>query len=57
MRVEGGGDCLKYLKRGWNRKMGRGNKYFKKGGSMLDQWVGALKRRGLEPLTNYVDIL
>ena len=24
---------------------------------MLDQRVGASKRRGLEPLTNYVDIL
>ena len=25
------GDCLKYLKRRWNRKEGRGNKDFKKG--------------------------
>ena len=24
------GDCLKYLKRRWNRKEGRGNKDFKK---------------------------
>ena len=29
---KGGGDCLNYLKRGWNRKEGRGNKYLKKGG-------------------------
>ena len=29
---EGGGDCLKYLKRGWNRKEGKGHKDFKKGG-------------------------
>ena len=27
----GGGNYLKYLKRGWNRKEGRGNKDFKKG--------------------------
>ena len=27
-----GENCLKYLKRGWNRKKGRGNKDFKKGG-------------------------
>ena len=26
-----GGNHLKYLKRGWNRKEGRGNKEFKKG--------------------------
>ena len=30
MRV--GGNCLKYLKRGWNRKLGRGYKNFKKEG-------------------------
>ena len=45
MRV-GGGDFLKYLKRGWNRKKGRGNKDFKKGGK-LGQGVGALKRKGV----------
>ena len=28
---EGGGNCLKYLKRWWNRKEGKGNKGFKKG--------------------------
>ena len=32
----------------------RGNKDFKKGGK-LSQGAGALIRRGLEPLTNYVD--
>ena len=32
----------------------RGNKDFKKGGK-LGQGAGALIRRGLEPLTNYVD--
>ena len=44
MRVGGGGgDCMKYHKRGWKGKEGRGNKYFKKGGK-LGQGVGALKR-------------
>ena len=46
---EGGGNCLKYLKRGWNRKEERGNKDFKKGGGKLGQRVGALKRGRLEP--------
>ena len=45
------GNCLKYLKMGWNRKEGKGNKDFKKGGGKLDRGVGALKRGGgLEPL-------
>ena len=34
---EGGGNCLKYLKKGWKRKEGRGSKYFKKGGGNLCQ--------------------
>ena len=47
---EGGGNCLKYLKRGWNRKKGRENKDFQKGGK-LGQGVGALKRgRAENPL-------
>ena len=47
---EGGGNYVKYLISGWNRKERRGNKKFKKG-SNLDQVVGALKRGGggLEP--------
>ena len=52
LREGGGGDCLKYLKRGWNRKEGRGNKDFKNGGK-LGQGVGALKSGELEPLINY----
>ena len=46
VRVGGGGDCLKYLKRGWNRR-GRETKILGKS----DQGVGALKRGmgGLEP--------
>ena len=48
-------DCLKYLKRGWTRKEGKGHKDLKKGGQ-LGQGVGALKvgRGGWNPLTNYV---
>ena len=43
-----GGDCLKYLERGWNRTEGRGHKDFKKWGK-LGQEVGALKK-GAETL-------
>ena len=50
---EGGGNCLKYLKKGWNRKEGRETKILKVGGK-LGQGVGALKRGGSwKPLTNY----
>ena len=56
MLHEGGGDCVKYLKRRWNRKEGRGNKEFKKGGNKLGQGAGALKRGGWNPLTNNVFI-
>ena len=38
------GNCLKYLKRGCNRKWVRENKTFKNRGKL-----GALKRGGLEP--------
>ena len=34
MLREGGGNCLKYLKRGWNRKEGRGSKDLKKVGGL-----------------------
>ena len=46
---EDGGNCLKYLKRGWNRKEGRKNKYFKKGGGDLRQGVSALTRGEMDP--------
>ena len=42
---EGGGNSLKYLKRGWNRKEGRGNKDFKKGGQAGSRG-GCLKKGG-----------
>ena len=50
---EGGGNCLKYVKGGWNRTERRGHKDFKKGGK-LGQGMGTLKRGGgWNPLTNY----
>ena len=55
--MKGGGNCLKHLKRGWNRKEGRGNKDFKKGGGQAGSRVGFLKKGrgggGWNPLTNY----
>ena len=55
MRV--GGDCLKDLKRRWNRNEGRGHKDFKKGGQAGSSG-GCLKNErggggGWSPLTNY----
>ena len=47
---EGEENCLKYCKRGWNRKEGRENKDFKQEGEgKLSQGMGALKKRRLEP--------
>ena len=54
MLREGGENCLKYIKRGWNRKEERGNKDLKKGGggaSWVKGWVPR-KRGGWNPLTN-----
>ena len=34
---EGGGNCLKYLKRGWNRKEGRENKDLKNEGQAMSR--------------------
>ena len=49
----GGRNCLKYLKRRWNRTEGRGHKDFKKGWQ-AGQEVGAIKRGGgWNPPTNY----
>ena len=41
------------VKRGWSRKEGRGNKKFKKERGKLGHGMGALKREGWNPLTNY----
>ena len=50
---EGGRGCLEQLKSMWNRKEGRGNKYFKKG-EQAGSRVGSLKKAGgLEPPYNY----
>ena len=57
MLHEGRGNCGKYLKRGWNRKEGRGNKYFKKGMGKWGQGVGTLKRGGWNSLTNCEHVL
>ena len=46
-----GGDCLKYLKRGWNRKEGMGHKDFKKEKvGKLREEVSTLKRGVGTPL-------
>ena len=53
---EGWGNCLKYLKRGWNRKEGSGNKNFKKRGQ-AGLMGGCLKKgKWLEPLYVYIYI-
>ena len=43
---ESGGNCLKYLKREWNRKEEKGNKDFKKRGQAGSRGGCALKRGG-----------
>ena len=50
---EGGRNCVKYLKRRWNRKEGRGSKNFKKRGQAGARGGCLKKRRGWNPLTNY----
>ena len=53
---KGGENCLKYLKRGYNRKEGRGNKDFKKGGASAGSRGMCFKKEGgggWKPLTNY----
>ena len=54
---EGGGNCLKYLKRGWNRTEGRGHKDFKKGGQAGSRGGCLKKEVGWNPLMNYVSIV
>ena len=43
---EGEENCLKYLKKGSNRKEAKGNKDFKKRWGKLGQGAGALKKEG-----------
>ena len=42
---KGGGNFLKYLKRGWNRKEGSGNKDFQRKGGQAGSRGGCLKKR------------
>ena len=49
---EGGENCLKYLKRAWNRKEGRETNIFEKG--KRGQWLGALTWEDWNYLMNYV---
>ena len=42
---EGWGNCLKYLKMGWNRKEGRGSKDLKREGGIGSK-DGCLKKKG-----------
>ena len=54
--VRAGVGCVRVgetVKRGWSRKEGRGNKKFKKERGKLGHGMGALKREGWNPLTNY----
>ena len=54
---EGGGNCLKYLKWGWNRKEGKGNKDFKKRRQAGSR--GRCLKLGVAGnlLTNYVSLM
>ena len=52
------GNCLKYLKMGWNRKEGKGNKDFKKGGQVGPRGGCLKKGRGAgTPLLTMVMII
>ena len=56
-----GGSCLKYLKRGWNRREGRGHKYLKKEGVQAGSRGGCLEKKGgggrKKSLMNYDTLL
>ena len=56
LRCEDGENLLKYFKKGWNRKEGRGNKDFKRGGGKLGQEVDALKKGAGTPLRTMVSV-
>ena len=43
---EGWGNCLKYLKKEWNRKEGKGDKDFKKVEQAGSRGGACLKKRG-----------
>ena len=55
---EGGGNCLKYLKRGWNRKEGKGHKDLKKVGGQVGSRGRCLKKGGnLQENTSMLEFL
>ena len=57
MLRQGGGNCLKYLIRGWNRKEGREKKFKKKGGGgHAGSRDGCLKKGGTGPPLQTMDI-
>ena len=51
---EGGGNCIKYLKRGGTEKRARDTKILKRG--KAGSRGGCLKKGGWNPLTNYGDM-
>ena len=55
---EGGGNCLKYLKRGGTERRGGKTKILKKGGGQAGSRGGCLRKGGglWNPLTNYRNI-
>ena len=53
---EGGGNCLKYLKGGFDRKEGRGNKDFKKAGQAGSRGQALKRGRSWNHFTNYTHI-
>ena len=55
---KGGGNCLKNLKRGWNRKEGKENKDFKKKGGGAQTGLGCLRAgTTLRTMRNLEEIL
>ena len=54
---EGGGNCLKYLKREWNRAEGRGHKNIKRGRQTGSRGGFYKKGGGWNPLTNYACVV
>ena len=50
---EGGRNCVKYLKRRWNRKEGRGSKNFKNRGQAGARGGCLQNGGGWNPLTNF----
>ena len=54
---EAGENCQKYLKRGWNRNKGRGNKDFLKKGEQAGSGGRCIEKGGWNPLTNLLHLV